>query len=239
MSISRTALCAMVFACIAVSGALAQSGSEFRCAEPANEAQRIICADPELVALNDQVAARYAELRVRLADDIALALRNDQRAYWAHRDAIPAAVRSARERHRALAILLDARERFLNAVSEQDQPGLVGRWGNVYGDVSIDDDGYHHSRGEFAKGTYAVDASTMDPGIGRWLCLVRITPTVPRDGLIDFTPSNVPPGWKLLMKRVGPLLSVEQVSPDGKPHPWPFCGDDGGSVAGLYLRKKP
>lgn len=221
-------IAALVASLVAVGSALAAPRSSFDCRLAKEGAEQAICASEALARQDLAMAQSYERLRKGLDARAAAALQRDQDSFVRARDeafGLP---------DEDLGQRLADRLAFLAALRPATSTGLVGLWGNVFGEVEV-------AAGE--EGRLVVTVATADPVSGRWICNVGGSGSPSGDRLAATTSEDPDEeGWTLKLARAGHLLTLDETPPKSAADPRvrPFCGA-GGLTAGAYfpLARRP
>jgi uncharacterized protein YecT (DUF1311 family) len=215
----RHARFGLVIFCFAMGAARAAQPS-FDCARASGAAEKAICADPKLAALDVAIAKTYGRLRSELDRAAAAALKEDQRAFIALRDRAREVVPDDDMRTR-----LAERLKFLEGIGTRPAGTFLGVWRNEFGTVRIRSSG----------AALNVDIDTADPAWGRWVCETGGEGTV-KNGALEFgTSEDAGDRSSIAASRKGMLLLVEaHVGPGGAGLQPDYCGHNG-SVDGKYF----
>src|SRR5262249_7611786 len=192
--------------------AAAQTAPSFDCATAKAAVERAICADPALADADSSIAAVYKGALDRLEPANAAALRADQRAWLAARNA--AFGRGDYD----LKLALEERFKMLRATYFAAYR-FLGEWVNHANSVLIKD----------RRGLIVTFRAEACDNIG--------DPREVGDSIVLTTSQGrADENWSVRMTMRGPLLVVAELPPKrrGKNTPARACSD-GGSVAGVYF----
>lgn len=198
--------------------AIQAAGASFDCRRASSDAERAICADPELARLDRELALRYVGARRLLARTPRAALEADQRRFLAARDEAYE-MRGRLPEFADLAGRMRDRSDFLSALSRRAPQGLVGTWAKESGRVEVTQAG---------AGRVRVRINTAHPTNARWVCDVETTGRVASRTVEG--PAQAEPGWRIRATLRDGVLHIEEIG-HGAPG---YCGANG-SVAGAYL----
>jgi len=175
----------------------------------------MICANPQLATLDQQISVRYQALLAELGGPAAERLKQDQKWFIAERDDADPVAPTVRD----LADTLRYRLKFLNGVRPSVPAGIVGTWRNVAGAIVIR---------RSPLGILNFEGNAAEPTTGRWVCEAQ--------GRAKQASQNT---WKvaiddpdtagIALTRDGPLLTVTE-----NPMPPEYCGLNG-SLSGAYF----
>jgi uncharacterized protein len=192
----------------------------FDCTKASGAAEKAICADPKLAALDVASAKVYARLCSELDRAAAAALRDDQVAFVALRDRARDVVPDDDMQTR-----LAERLKFLEGIDTRPAGTLVGVWRNEFGTVRITS----------AAATLSVEIYAGDPAWGRWECSTDGNGRL-KNGKLEFdTSEDAGDKSSIAVSRIGTLLLVEEHIEPGDDGPQRhYCGHNG-SVEGKYF----
>ena len=123
----------------------------------------------------------------------------------------------------ALLGLLTSRIKFLDRVRVAPSATLLGHWGNLTGDVTIESS---------KDGTLDVAIDAADPVCARWVCSTGGTGK-PAGSVVEI--DVVDDGSTLTLSRTGQTLKIEAAGPANRRGWTPsYCGYNG-SVEGTYF----
>ncbi len=226
----RTALAAFLAVAAATPvavPALAQSATpqSADCGRATRPVDRAICATPQLRALDRRISDRYRDLLSGLDAESASALRQDQRWFVNARDRAAASLSGA-ELITELTGRLSGRADTLDSLTATPSDGVVGRWRNLYGEITVV---------QWATGVLTFEANTVDPVSARWVCDADGDGewTGPEEATLNVqTDSDA--RWSLRTTRKGDALSVDERHLGGSVTA-PYCGMNG-MISGTYFR---
>jgi uncharacterized protein len=214
---------------LVLAAALAASSAQdarpsFDCRRASSDAERAICADPQLARLDRRMAEAYRAVRARLSAPAREALARDQRWFIGARDEW----QDNRERA-GFRNFDDIAERMRNRIAFLDSiqtapTSLIGSWRNAAGMVEVRPEG---------QGRVSVAINAANPVNARWLCDVSGTGTLTGDATA-FTTDD---GWRIRLVRRGAALQVEETPPPSGSSVRPYCGSNG-QVGGVYLARR-
>lgn len=195
------------------------------CRNPTQAVERAICSTPSLGLLDRRIADRYRALLSSMDADSATALRLDQRWFISARDRAAAGLDRA-ELTAELTRRLSGRAAVLDSLTTSPPSGVVGRWRNLYGEITVT---------QWATGVLTFEADTVDPVSGRWVCDATGGGewTGPEEATLAVT-SEESARWSLTTTRKGAMLSVDERHLGGAPTA-PYCGLNG-MISGAYFR---
>lgn len=209
--------------CGAAGAASAEAiGPSFLCSEAANEAEKRICASPELAKADVDIKTAFVALFVKLGRPGIDALARDQQMFIATRDDIAVAIANG-DNFNTLEDTLRERLRFLKSIDARPAEGLVGTWENSYGTIEV-----KSQTGE----ELTVEANSAEPQTGRWVCGAEGTGKAVGDALEVKVDDE---GSVLKLSRTGPVLGVDA---SGGPEMVSYCGLNG-TVEGSYFKILP
>jgi uncharacterized protein len=216
----------VVGAVLCVTSALAEPRPSFDCAKAKETAEKTICASEALAKQDLAIDQAYQRLRRSLDKKAAAALKDDQASFVAHRD------QGIDNPDFELSQRLADRLAFLKSVRPPPK-GLIGRWGNVYGEVIV-------KAGDGSKLDVTID--TVDPTSGRWLCEGVGGRAPLRGGRVSFLADedDKERGWTIKVSRTGLMLKVHEIerAPAKSNGIRSHCGTNG-FVEGLYFPLAP
>jgi len=215
----------MILLALAASAAVStQPDPSFRCDRATTHAERAICSNSTLSALDLDMARSYSAARSRLSPSARAALRADQQAflrlreiaYERREDPVMADFGNIGDR-------IASRTSFLNTVRAPAGPGLVGVWANLFGTVEVRQAG---------DGRLIADINTVNPETARWICQVDMT-AASRGNRLTGRPDGDRSVTVTLERRDG-FLRVTETWPGGQDEQPGYCGHNG-FVEGDYL----
>ncbi|WP_279481196.1 hypothetical protein [Aureimonas sp. SK2] len=184
----------------------------FDCRKASAWAEEAICADPVLARIDRQIAERFDRLMKGFPRGAARdALRTDQGAFLTARDWVDESV-DGDPKEWLLGWMLQRAE-FLKRVKTR-QDGLVGTWGNAWGEVEL-----RPREG----GRYRLVGGVSEPFTGRWTCEIDQV-SEPGGTVVAFAPEDeerVP----IVPRREGGVLFLDGFSSDGENPSATFCGN--------------
>ncbi|WP_334185864.1 lysozyme inhibitor LprI family protein [Novosphingobium sp.] len=198
------------------SGVPASAASpSFDCRKASSRSEKMICANPQLATLDQQISVRYKALLAQLGGSAAERLKRDQQWFITGRDDSYTEAPTVRE----LADTLRYRLAFLNAVRPSVSAGIVGTWRNVAGAIVIR---------RSPSGTLTFEANAAEPTTGRWVCEAQgsVKPAAQSTWKVAI---DDPDTASIALTREGPLLTVTE-----NPMPPEYCGLNG-SLSGAYF----
>ena len=199
----------------------APPGPSFDCARAASPAEKAICADPALAALDRGLAQAWAGARGRLKGDAPAlaALKHDQELFLYARDLV------MEGKMQSLEAFLAGRVQLLESLAPAP-PALPGRYVNLHGTITL------KARPD---GGLDVDATGLEPSRGSWICEQHAAARPAADGA--FVAPAAPDAWGLRLRREGSALVVEEL-PSGDGVQRHHCGHRG-MLDGRYLWAGP
>lgn len=234
---SRNARAALLLACLVAplaappaAAAGGDDGPSFPCTAARAAAEKAICADPALSALDRRMAAAYGKAMAAFDAGGRAALRSDQRFFLEVRD-----VQMTRTQPDDYDLKGDMQSRaaILEAIDPVARTGWSGSWVNTSGQIVIT---------PARNGTFEVSISTVQPYPSYPVCDLTATGRPSGAGLVvGGSPAErkTNDGWTVTLVRKGMALAAELVRPNtadaGSP---PFCGFRA-SIDGTYLPLRP
>jgi uncharacterized protein len=217
---------AAVSAVLYITSALAEPRPSFNCTKAKEAAEKAICASEALAKQDATIDRAYQRLRRSLDKKAAAALKDDQASFISHRD------QGIGNPDFELSQRLANRLAFLESIRPPPK-GLVGRWGNGYGEVIV-------KPGDASMLDVTID--TVDPTSARWLCEGVSGKAPLRGGAVSFLADedDRERSWTIKVSRTGALLKVEEIerAPAKSDGIRPHCGANG-FVEGLYFPLAP
>ncbi|KRC71805.1 hypothetical protein ASE30_13690 [Achromobacter sp. Root83] len=212
-------LCALSLTATAASEAL----PSFDCAKARTGAEKAICANPQLAALDASIAKRYNDARKSLDANTAEALLRDQRYFTKVRDDAFEKPFDKDKPIEELASRLKYRDAFLASLDLAERKGFTGRWRNLSGEITL---------WKQPDGDILYEGSAAQPHNGRWSCNVEAAGKAKGERLR--VQSVDTEGWVLILHRQGDGLVVEEQSPGAGSSGPPYCGMNG-TLAGTFF----
>lgn len=213
------ALCALSLTATAAPEAV----PSFDCAKARTGAEKAICANPPLAALDASIAKRFEEARISLDAATADALVRDQRYFIEVRDAAFDKPFDKNKPVEELASRLKYRDAFLASLDLAERQGFSGRWRNLSGEITL---------WKKPDGDILYEGSSTQPHDGRWSCNVEASGKAKGDRLQ--VKSVDTKGWMLNLRRKGDGLVVEEQRPGAGSSSPPYC-DQNGTLAGTFF----
>lgn len=206
------------------------AGPSFSCAAARSAAEKAICGDPALAALDRRMASAYAKALAALDSPGRTALRADQRFFLEVRDI---QMTQAKPEDYDLKGDMQSRVDMLEAIDTKPRAGWGGSWVNTSGQIVVTPAG---------NGTFVVSISTVQPYPSYPVCDLTATGRPAGDALVaGGSPAErkANDGWTVSLTRKGMALAAELVRPKsadaGGP---PFCGFRA-SIDGTFLPFRP
>ena len=187
----------------------------FDCSKASSRSEKMICANPQLATLDQQISVRFQALLAELGGPAAERLRQDQKWFIAERDDPEAVAPTVRD----LADTLRYRVKFLNAVRPSVPAGIVGTWRNLAGAIVIR---------RSPSGTLNFEANAAEPTTGRWVCEAQGRAKQAAQSTWNVVIDD-PDTASIALMLEGPLLTVTE-----SPMPPEYCGLNG-SLSGAYF----
>jgi uncharacterized protein YecT (DUF1311 family) len=218
---------------VLLAGAAAQPS--FNCLRATSIAEKEICADPELAALDRRLHLTFETTRRRLSRRPAMvqALIRDQKAFLIHIDRLIENMKELRPETDAATRgfyhpgpPIEARISLLERIEPEARDGFAGRWGGADGWVLVG------GNGDAISVRVRAGRETLDlRGPQQWSCTA--------DGLADFSGNGLRvsaapgadwDGFGLRLERDGGMLEVHVAEPrrGGQQAANPFC--EGGQL---------
>ncbi len=205
-------------------------GPSFACSAARTAAEKAICANPALAALDRRMAAAYAKAMAALDAGGRAALRSDQRFFLEARDI---QMTQARPEDYDLKGDMQSRAALLEAIDPAARAGWGGSWVNTAGQIVVT---------PAPNDTFAVSISTVQPYPSYPMCDLTATGRPAGTALVV---GGSPPerkandGWTVTLTRKGMLIAAELVRPKGVDAGGPpFCGFRA-FIDGTYLPLRP
>ncbi|KGQ02242.1 hypothetical protein BBAD15_g12550 [Beauveria bassiana D1-5] len=222
---ARAAGLAVVMMVAGVASASAAAKPSFDCARAKSGAEKAICGDPKLAALDVSIAQRFDKARRAYDADTAKIFSTEQWLFNGVRDQSYERPFSNPTGAAELAERLADRDKFLASLELAPRKGFEGQWGNYGGQLKVM---------RQADGSLFAEVSAADPYNARWLCDTSGKAEVRGDTLVIHEKDA--PGWTLALRRKGMGLVAEEARPPGdkRDDPTPSCGS-GGSMDGTYF----
>ncbi|MCU6619911.1 DUF1311 domain-containing protein [Achromobacter sp. 77] len=219
------AACAAAVLCAFSMSAMAapDASPSFDCAQARTGAEKAICANPKLAALDASIAKRYNEARKSLDAITAEALLRDQRYFTKVRDDAFEKPFDKDKPIEELASRLKYRDAFLASLDLADRKGFTGRWRNLSGEITL---------WKKPDGDILYEGSAAQPHDGRWSCNVEATGKAKGERLR--VKSVDTKGWVLNLQRQGDRLTVEELPPGAGSSGPPYCGVNG-TLGGTFF----
>jgi len=218
------AACAAVLCALSLSAAAATEVSpSFDCAKARTGAEKAICANPQLAALDASIAKRYNEARKSLDSATAEALLRDQRDFTKVRDDAFEKPFDKNKPVEEIATRMKHRDAFLASLDLGERKGFTGRWRNISGEITL---------WKKPDGDILYEGSADQPRTGSWSCNVEASGKTKGERLQ--VKSVDTKGWVLNLKRQGDALIVEEQPPGAGSSGPPYCGVNG-TLAGTFF----
>ena len=219
------AACAAAVLCaFSMSATAAPDASpSFDCAQARTGAEKAICANPQLAALDASIAKRYNEARKSLDAITAEALLRDQRYFTKVRDDAFEKPFDKDKPIEELASRLKYRDAFLASLDLAERKGFSGRWRNLSGEITL---------WKKPDGDILYEGSAAQPHDGRWSCNVEAAGKAQGERLR--VKSVDTKGWVLNLQRQGDGLIVEELPPGAGSSGPPYCGVNG-TLGGTFF----
>lgn len=195
----------------------------FECAKARTGAEKAICANPQLAALDASIAKRYDEARKSLDSITAEALLRDQRYFTKVRDDAFEKPFEKDKPIEELATRLKYRDAFLASLDLAERKGFTGRWRNFSGEITL---------WKKPDGDILYEGSASEPHKGRWSCNVEASGRAKDERLR--VKSVDTKGWILNLQRQGDGLVVEEQPPGAGSSGPPYC-DTNGTLGGTFF----
>lgn len=221
-SISALTFSALIFAAGLAAASPAKTENA-ACRRTAGAVEAAICGTPALIALDREIAERYAALLTRLDAPGGSALRQDQRAFIAARDTAGTSLKGA-ALVTELTNRLSGRADYLESLRTDSPLGVVGRWRKLDGEIVID---------QWATGVLTYTASIVDLVGYRWSCESDGNGEWTGKDKAEFISSDAVAERSLTVRITGSTLVVEEKSADSA-GARPDCGS-GGTLSGVYF----
>lgn len=213
------ALCALSLTATAAPEAL----PSFDCAKARTGAEKAICANPQLAALDASIAKRYNEARKSLDAVTAEALVRDQRYFTKVRDDAFDKPFEKDKPVEEIATRMKHRDAFLASLDLAERKGFTGRWRNISGEITL---------WKKPDGDILYEGSADKPRTGSWSCSVEASGKAKGERLQ--VKSVDTKGWVLDLSRQGDALVVKEQPPGAGASAPPYCGANG-SLAGTFF----
>lgn len=208
-----------------------QGRPSFDCARATTDLEKLICARPNLAALDRQVSAHYGAAMARLDAAGKAALRTDQRSYLRVMGTIAAEKGdyyrrvTTMEPAEGIASMMKARAEFLARVRRPDSSRTLGaKWQNFFNSISLKPVG---------SDRFLVDGSGADPYTARWICTVQQGIAQFQDGVLTMEGIVSREGSDLRFTRQGDTLKVVEIFATDDEQSG-YCGHRG-SFEGTYF----
>lgn len=205
-------------------------GPSFSCAAAKSAAEKAICADPALAALDRRMASAYAKVLAALDAPGRAALRTDQRIFLEARDI---QMTQARPDDYDLKGDMESRVGLLEAIDTKPRSGWSGSWVNTPGQIVVTPG---------ADGAFLVSIFTVQPYPSYPTCDLTAGGRVSGGVLVvGGSPAErkTNEGWTVTLTRTGMALTAELVPPKGADAGGPpFCGFRS-TIAGSFLPTRP
>ena len=159
---ARAAGLALVIMMVAGAGtASAAAKPSFDCARAKSGAEKAICGDPKLAALDVSIAQRFGKARHAYDDATARIFSTEQWLFNGVRDQSYERPFNNPTGAAELAERLADRDKFLASLELTPRNGFEGQWGNYGGQLKVV---------RQADGSLFAEVSAADPYNARWLC---------------------------------------------------------------------
>lgn len=218
------AACAAVLSALSLTATAAPEAlPSFDCAKARSGAEKAICANPQLAALDASIAKRYNEARKSLDAVTADALLRDQRYFTKVRDDAFEKPFDKNKPVEELASRLKYRDAFLASLDLTERKGFSGRWRNLSGEITL---------WKKPDGDILYEGSAAQPHTGSWSCNVEASGKAKGERLP--VKSVDTKGWVLNLQRQGNGLVVEEQPPGAGASRPPYC-EMNGTLAGTFF----
>ncbi|WP_157838838.1 lysozyme inhibitor LprI family protein [Achromobacter sp. DH1f] len=203
----------------------AASKPSFDCARAKSGAEKAICADPKLAALDVSIASRYGKARSAFDAETSRALSIEQWLFVGVRDESYEHPWVNMTGAAEIAERLGSRDKFLASLVLTPRQGFEGEWRNFGGQLKVT---------RQADGRLLAEASAADPYKASWVCDTYGVGEVRGDRLV--IQEKDAGGWTLQLRRKGAGVVAEEVPPPGDKNgaSSPNCGVNG-SLGGTYF----
>lgn len=200
------------------------AGPSFSCAKAQSAAEKAICGNPGLAALDVKIAEEFRTLHAALDPQSAAALAQDQRWFVGVRDRIAETPKNMSPPE--MSVVLKDRAKFLGAIDAHPPEGFAGTWRNVAGGFDIK---------VRADGAFSIEGNAAQPVNGNWVCdyqgsgkatgslLEPKTEEVDENSKLVASDANAS---RLSLTREGATLKVKTIVAPGDGAN-PFCGMNG------------
>lgn len=222
---ARAAALAVVMLVAMADTAWAAGKPSFDCARAKSGAEKAICADARLAALDVSIAKRYTKARHAFDAETARALSIEQWLFVGVRDESYERPWTSKTGAAEITERLEARDKFLATLELTPREGFEGEWRNFGGQLKVT---------RQADGRLAAEASATDPYKASWTCATFGDGEAQGDTL-TIQEKNAG-GWTLVLRRKGAGLVAEEMPPPGAKSgaSTPNCGMNG-SLGGTYF----
>jgi uncharacterized protein YecT (DUF1311 family) len=204
----------------------------FDCAQAKSVAEKMICADAGLAAVDAAIAANYAAALKRLDAPARKALAQDQQDFISYRDRIAGFDKSVPKDKQNFPIDEFMRDRaaFLGSIERPDA-GLVGVWTNVGGEVTIKSAG---------PGKLEIEADTANPSTDGSECNVGgVVKAQKILELVDTDSDGKATGFVYRFYRLGDALEAEEAGEAKGDSTEPASCGANGHVSGVFFLTRP
>lgn len=211
-------------AALATSIAAPAAAESADCRRASGPVETAICSTPALTALDAKIAEHYGTAIRGYDASSAEALRRDQRAFLAIRDATGARLTGA-GLVEELTDQMTRREAFLTDLGNDPLVSVVGRWRNLNGEIVVN---------QWATGVLTFTATAADPRGDGWSCEADGSGDWIEEDEARFDDISGAAAWSLNVKAQGATLVVKETIENGA-DAVPYCGS-GGTLSGTYFQ---
>jgi len=211
-------------AALATSIAAPAAAESVDCRRASGPVETAICSTPALTALDAKIAEHYGTAIRGYDAASAEALRRDQRAFLAIRDATGARLTGA-DLVEELTDQMTRREAFLTDLGNDPLVSMVGRWRNLNGEIVVN---------QWATGVLTFTATAADPRGDGWSCEADGSGDWTEEDEARFDDISGAAAWSLNVKAQGATLVVKETIENGA-DAVPYCGS-GGTLSGTYFQ---
>lgn len=211
-------------AALATSIAAPAAAESADCRRASGPVETAICSTPALTALDAKIAEQYGTAIRGYDAASAAALRRDQRAFLAARNAAGARLTGV-DLIEELTDQLTRRESFLTDLGNDPLVSVVGRWRNLNGEIVVN---------QWATGVLTFTATAADPRGDDWSCEADGSGDWIDEDEARFDDTSGAAAWSLSVKAQGATLIVKETIENGADSV-PYCGA-GGTLSGTYFQ---
>lgn len=211
-------------AALATSIAAPAAAESADCRRASGPVETAICSTPALTALDAKIAEHYGTAIRGYDAASAEALRRDQRAFLAVRDATGARLAGS-DLVEKLIDQMTRREAFLTDLGNDPLVSVVGRWRNLNGEIVVN---------QWATGVLTFTATAADPRGDGWSCEADGSGDWTEEDEARFDDISGAAAWSLNVKAQGATLVVKETIENGA-DAVPYCGS-GGTLSGTYFQ---